>query len=91
MNNDLMRALAWRVKAVPSGRKMVLVALADSSDRDGLCWLSLAEVARMVSMDESDAYDHLRSLGRDGFVETALAPALCRVVRDRLRGAAGEQ
>lgn len=82
-----MRKLVW-AQRIPSGRKMVLLAVADASDRDGMCFLSLAELSEMVGMAQDDAHSHLHNLVRSGFVEAAAEPALCRVIRDRLRGGA---
>lgn len=81
-----MSSLVWRVR-LPPYRKLVLLAMSYSADRDGLVELSLAEVSGMTGMDESAVRGHLINLGRGGFVEDAQAPALCRIRRDRLRGA----
>lgn len=68
---------------------MVLIALADKADNDGVCWPNLATLAEMTCMAESTVSEHISALVSDGYVERRRRrqqSAVCTVVRDRLEG-----
>lgn len=82
--------LVWKLR-MPTGRKMVLLALADTADNDGVCWPRLDTLSEMTSMAESTVSEHVSALVADGYVERRRRrqqSAVCTVLRARL--AAGQ-
>lgn len=64
------RALNWAWECVPSSRpaKLVLVALADRADEDGVCWPSMKWLASKCAPMEYDAVRRaFNALDGDGF------------------------
>ena len=51
-------------------RKLVLVALADHADEDGLCWPSQALLAHRASISIRKLRVHLRGLENEGLLQT---------------------
>lgn len=88
MSVDLTR-LVWKLP-LPSGRKFVLLALADSADKaTGTCWPSRDKLAEMTGLAPSRVSAHLRDLIEDGLIEQVRRhqkSAIYTVVRDRLQG-----
>jgi hypothetical protein len=62
--------LAWKVDGLTSAEKFVLVALADRADEAGICWPSLADIARRCCVSERHARTILRSIEAAGHVST---------------------
>ncbi len=88
MSNALMQ-LVWKVD-MPTGRKMVLLALADRADRDGECWPSRDLLAEMTGLAPSRVSLHLRDLISSGFLGQARRhrkSAVYTVSLDRLEAA----
>lgn len=67
MANDLLR-LAWKAP-IKKGPKMVLIALADSANKDGECWPSRASLADKAECAESTVSRHIQTLVTLGVVE----------------------
>jgi DNA-binding transcriptional ArsR family regulator len=85
VSNELMR-LAWKVQ-IPTGRKVVLLALADMADKGGVCWPSRDLLAEMTGLAASRVSLHLRDLVADGLVEQTRRrqqSATYTVIRERL-------
>lgn len=60
-------ALAWKVD-VPSGRKLVLLALCDHANGQGECYPSVEAIARKCSMGERTVQQHIGELESAGFL-----------------------
>ena len=60
-------SLVWDMD-LPSSRKMVLLALADCANDEGLAWPSIATIARKCSVDRRTAQRSLRQLELDGYL-----------------------
>lgn len=59
--------IAWEMD-LPLGQKMVLMALADRSNVEGLCWPGQASLSRMCSMSERALRDNLKRLEEAGLL-----------------------
>lgn len=59
---------AWKTR-LPTGQKMVLLALADNANDMGECYPSIATLAAKCSMSERAVQGHLRGLEEAGIVE----------------------
>jgi hypothetical protein len=59
---------AWK-QPVKGNAKLVLLALADHADRDGICWPGQKGVAEKCGISERTVRDALGSLECDGYVE----------------------
>lgn len=60
---------AYEFSPYSSGRHLTLLALCDSTNDDGMVWLSVATLARKARMCERMARYHLRELEADGVLE----------------------
>lgn len=67
MSNELLR-LAWKAR-LGKGPKMVLVALADAANKDGVCWPSRALLAEKAQCAESSVSRHLQLLIGIGVID----------------------
>lgn len=62
-----LMTLAWK-STMPSGRKMVLLALCDSANDQGECYPSVAMLEEKCSMGERTVQQHVKKLETDGIV-----------------------
>jgi DNA-binding transcriptional ArsR family regulator len=53
----------------PSGRKFVLIALANHSDEHGFCCVSTAHLAKLTAQHKRTVVNHLSHLERDGILK----------------------
>lgn len=58
---------AWK-SDMPSGRKMVLLALCDNANDQGECYPSISMLAEKCSMSERSVFNHIADLEKDGAV-----------------------
>jgi DNA-binding transcriptional ArsR family regulator len=58
-------ALVWETN-VPAGEKLVLLALADCADDDGVCWPSVGTLARKTGQSQRTVQGALKALERAG-------------------------
>ena len=58
---------AWGMQ-LQTGRKFVLVALADQANDLGECFPSIATIARRCSMSQRAVQQHISGLEKDGFI-----------------------
>lgn len=54
------------VDGIPPAQKLVVVALADRADQDGVCWPSVDELCRRTCQSKSSVLRHLRALEERG-------------------------
>lgn len=59
---------AWEID-LPTGQKMVLLALADRANDDGECWPGQESLARKCSLSERAVRENLRRLNEAGLIE----------------------
>ena len=88
MANDLGR-MAWKIR-IPTGRKIVLLALADMADKDGSCWPSRELLAELTALSAASVSKHLKDLIDSGIVEQTRRrqkSATYRVIRGALLAA----
>lgn len=53
-----------------SGSKLnILLCLADHANDDGVCWPSIARIARRSRIDRSNVMDHIKALVKDGYLK----------------------
>lgn len=62
---------AWK-STLPSGRKMVLLALCDNANDQGDCYPSISMLAEKCSMGERTVQQHITDLVKDGIVRRAM-------------------
>lgn len=67
MSISLM-AEAWNLD-IPSGRKLVLLSLCDNANEQGMCYPSIATIAKKCSMGERTVQQHITDLEKVGLVE----------------------
>ena len=65
--------LAWQVQ-LTSTQKLVLIAMADWSNDEGICWPSIAKLASKTSLSERGLRMVIRSLEDLGLVDTQQKP-----------------
>ena len=63
-----VQAQVWRLK-IPTGEKLLLLALADFSNNDGTCYPGQARLADMCSVTDRAIRDQLNKLIKRGLVE----------------------
>lgn len=65
-----IQAITWALKTdLPTGRKFVLVALANYVDQDNRCWPSQSRLAADTGMDERTVRRHLKTLEEAGILQ----------------------
>ncbi len=53
-----------------SGSKLnILLCLADHANDDGVCWPSIARIAKRSRIDRSNVMDHVKALVKDGYLK----------------------
>ncbi|MBD3768007.1 MAG: helix-turn-helix domain-containing protein [Gammaproteobacteria bacterium] len=67
MSMELM-VKAMKIKVGNSGRKLVLLKLADNADDNGNCWPSYQHIADQCEMCRRTVIDHVKQLEKDGFL-----------------------
>ncbi|WP_092399562.1 helix-turn-helix domain-containing protein [Collimonas sp. OK412] len=70
MSINLM-SLAWKTD-LPSGRKMVLLALCDNANDQGECYPSVGAIAQKCSMGERTVQQHITDMEAAGIVRRGL-------------------
>jgi len=64
-----VRAMAWAWRQQLSGpEKLVLMALADHADEDGICWPGNAHIARKCNLSQRSVQRHIKNLIDNGFM-----------------------
>lgn len=56
------------------GQKMVMLALADRADEDGVCWPAIGTIARKCSMSRRAVIYHLQALRKAGLLSVETVP-----------------
>lgn len=79
MSIKLMTA-AW-ASSYATGPKMVLLALCDNANDEGVCWPSIPTISAKCSMSERSVFSHLAALGEDGAVTRVERPGKASVYR----------
>lgn len=59
----------WESDVQPAGKRIVLLALADSANDEGVCWPSMATIARKAGVGLSSARKACASLEEEGLLE----------------------
>ena len=54
---------------LPPARRMVLLALADMANAAGVCWPSIATLARRACMSVRSVFNHLKALVKAGLIQ----------------------
>ncbi len=67
--SNLSEAWAWAQKCPPA-TKIVLVALADRADDEGICWPGIKGLAEKCSLSKAAIRYHIRALRKLGLVHT---------------------
>lgn len=67
MSIELMTAV-WRTEIGPPVTRLVLLALADSANDEGVCWPSMSTVARKAGCGVSTARAAVTALQKDGYL-----------------------
>lgn len=62
-----LMSLAWKAD-LPTGRKMVLLALCDNANDQGECYPSVSNIAERCSMGERTVQSHLADMEDDGIL-----------------------
>ena len=64
-----VRAMAWAWRQQLSGpEKLVLMAIADHADDDGICWPGNAHIARKCNLSQRSVQRHIKNLIDNGFM-----------------------
>jgi len=64
-----VRAMAWVWRQQLSGpEKLVLMALADHADEDGICWPGNAHLARKCNLSQRSVQRHVKNLIDNGYM-----------------------
>ena len=64
-----VRAMAWAWRQQLSGpEKLVLMALADHADEDGICWPGNAHIARKCNLSQRSVQRHVKNLIDNGYM-----------------------
>lgn len=58
-----------RAKVGNSGRKLVLIKLADNANDEGVCWPSYQNVADQCEMGRTTVIGHIKQLEKDGYLK----------------------
>ena len=66
--------LVWDHAHYTGTRKLVLLALADAANQEGLCWPSMKTIARMAGCSERRAQEHIGVLEEAGWIERIPQP-----------------
>jgi hypothetical protein len=68
-----IEALNWAFKqnVTPAGKKLVLVALADTADQHGMCFPSYDHIAAKTSLSRRSVIDAVKALADEGTIEKA--------------------
>jgi DNA-binding MarR family transcriptional regulator len=64
----LLMVEAMKARVGNSGRKLVLVKLADNANDEGVCWPSYKNIAEHCEMGRSTVKAHIKRLEQDGFL-----------------------
>lgn len=59
---------AWKT-ALPASRKLVLLALSDNANEEGMCWPSIHTIASKCSLTERAVYECLHDLEAGGYLK----------------------
>jgi helix-turn-helix protein len=80
------RYLSWAFSqpVKPPARKLVLVALADAANDDGVCWPGQLRLGEKCSCSERAVRNHLHALQEAGLIEREAAPERWRAGRPTL-------
>ena len=64
-----VRAMAWAWRQQLSGpEKLVLMAVADHADDDGICWPGNAHIARKCNLSQRSVQRHIKNLIDNGYM-----------------------
>ena len=65
-----MSTAVWKHAPYSGGELLVLLAMADFADDEGLCWPSIPVIAQKARLEERHVYNVLRKLKADGTVSS---------------------
>jgi hypothetical protein len=68
MSIRLMSEVFKHVHGMPSGRRMLLLVLADFANDEGLCWPSIRSLAMNADLGERHVSGELKELAKDGYI-----------------------
>lgn len=68
MSVRLMGEVFKHVHGIPSGRRMLLLVLADLANDEGVCWPSIKSLAINADLGERHVSGELKALARDGYI-----------------------
>lgn len=68
MSVRLMGEVFKHVHGIPSGRRMLLLVLADFANDEGVCWPSIKSLATNADLGERHVSGELKALARDGYI-----------------------
>ena len=64
-----VRAMAWAwIQQISGPEKLVLMALADHADEDGICWPGNAHIARKCNLSQRSVQRHIKNLIDNGYM-----------------------
>ena len=59
----------WKAPIPNAGAKIVLLALADIANHEGVCWPSNGTLCAMTSLSKTTVKEHLRALAEQGIID----------------------
>lgn len=68
MSVRLMSEVFKHVHGMPSGRRMLLLVLADFANDEGVCWPSIKSLATNADLGDRHVSGELKALARDGYI-----------------------
>src|SRR5687767_7008974 len=68
MSIQLMSDVLRNVHGMPSGRRMLLLALANFANGEGLCWPSIKSLALDADLGERHVSAELKELAKAGYI-----------------------
>jgi DNA-binding transcriptional MocR family regulator len=68
MSIQLMADVLRHVHGIPSGRRMLLMALANYANAEGLCWPSIKSLAEDADLGDRHVSAELKELQKDGYI-----------------------
>lgn len=74
MSIQLMADVLRHVHGIPSGRRMLLMALANFANGEGVCWPSIKSLAEDADLGERHVSAELKELAKDGFISIVEVP-----------------
>lgn len=85
MSIKLMTA-AWELEDLTSGQKLVMLALCDNGNDDGVCWPSIETVAKKCGMGIRTVHRHIADLSSMGMLKVMPRPGKTDVFQVTIPG-----